>query len=658
MVIRLLSGVYYILSGSGIFSIKLGLPYAITLGIILGLSYLIYHLKKNLFDNFFIFILILTNLSIQLTGGLTSPLFTLNFICIIILFYHEPNWISFFFTGLSLVSFATAALIRSEIKVASCLILGLFIIITYLYFRRIRSDLTATYSTVAYYEARSQFLTGQRVDRTAEGMVKESGSYAQILRPINYFLRFIHNAFQAYTSCIFGYIPEEGEFLLIAGTSSSTKFKDQVHIRMGETFVGMIGKERHEVLIKDYYEDANWLGYYSGEIGIRSVIGAPIVFGEKLEGVIVVDRKEGSFTEEDCERLRLSAVTCAHLIGMLRSYEAKRYEASYFLALYELIKRLQKELTLEDILSIALDSTLEVLDCDTVAIAETDTINNRGRILTIKSNFKGLQIERVGDEFKLDEGLVGWVATFGGYLIKDDLRSVKSPRFSKREPRTLSRSFLGVPIKNEDQVIGVVWIESRLPKRFREEDAKFMNFLAAQISLAWIRANLYNQVKELSVRDGLTGLFNHRQFHEILNEEIKKNREICLLLIDVDHFKNINDRFGHPLGDEVLKTIGRLLSDEPGCAARYGGEEFALILPNYTIKKAREVALKFQDKLKKEKFGCGEEIFSVTTSIGISHFPSCANQKERLIEQADSALYQAKQEGRDRVVIYNKNKEK
>ncbi len=616
-----------------------------------------------------LFLFILTNFFNQLSGGIDSPMFWFTFLLCLVVFAKTQDRETVVWTAAFILSFIFSALIKGKTNFVPVISLSLLAILVYFYSRYHSQELNQLKINLTFLEAKQRYLARKKIDQADANLTSpELEDYPQIERPIVFFLKFLHQCFAAYSTCIFGYTQDKllgdspGELILIAGFSESDNFMKQARIKMGQGVVGIVGQERKEILIRDYYEAPDRLGYYSGENSIRSVMGAPVVFGKELEGVIVVDRKRDVFNEEERELLRISAVTFAHLLGMLRSYEKKRYEASYFSSLYELIKQLQKELTLDRILEISLDSTLEVLGCDSVAIASVDLLNNEGVIRGAKSNLKTGLTGKLNQRFRLDEGLVGWVANFGGYLIKDDLKAGKNFRFAKNEGSHSCHSFLGVPVRDDNRVIAVLWAESRMRNKFSETDAEFMNFLAAQLSLAWLRANLYHQVKELSIRDSLTGLYNHRQFQEILKAALEKARtargekgELILLLLDVDHFKSINDRYGHPIGDEVLKKVARIIGEAPGEAARYGGEEFALVLGGYALKRGVEEAVRIRDKIGKHKFKVESEELSITLSIGISHFPKDAKDRGKLIEKADSALYLAKRMGRDRVVLAQTN---
>lgn len=657
MGIRLVSGlVCFIVSGLGLLSHKAGPVATVIFSIVLAVLYLIFMVWRKSITNAVLFLLVLSNFFTQLTGGTSSYLFWLNFLMFALVMVRDQSLETGRWLVLCLLSYLTSSLIKGSGSPWPILPLTIFALLGFIFLKKNSGILQRLRADLSYFEAKDYYLTSRRPERARiVATVNEIDKYPQTERPMLFFLKFLHQSFNAYTSCIFGYTTDktghEKELAIVAAFSDSDNFIDKARMRIGEGLVGMVAKERKEILIREYYEDPDRLGYYAGETKIKSVIGAPVIFGKDLEGVIVLDRKDEPFREEDRELVRIATVTFAHLLGMLRSYEKKRYEAAYFSSLYELIKQMQKELTLDKILEITLDSAQEVVGCDAAAAARVDIDTHEGTIIAARSNAKcGLE-NKIGHRFRLDEGLVGWVANMGSYLLKDDVRQGRSHRYSRSEGTHPFHSFLGVPIKDENQVIGVIWAESRMRKRFVEEDAEFMNFLSAQLSLAWVRANLYQQVKELSIRDSLTALYNHRQFQEILKEAMTRHKELSLLLLDVDHFKGINDRFGHPVGDEVLKTIAKMIDDAPGEAARYGGEEFALVLPGYSLKKAAPVAVKIRDRLRKHKFRFNDQEFTVTLSVGISHFPKDAGKRGELIEKADNALYSAKKMGRDRVVL-------
>jgi diguanylate cyclase len=185
------------------------------------------------------------------------------------------------------------------------------------------------------------------------------------------------------------------------------------------------------------------------------------------------------------------------------------------------------------------------------------------------------------------------------------------------------------------------------------------NLEASRSQVAKLRSNLA-EANELGLRDALTSLGNRRFFDTNLAREIKDakndNSEMCLVLADLDHFKKVNDRFGHPVGDMVLKLFSELLSNSikgRDTAARYGGEEFALIFPHTKLDDAAHITDQIRSQLETKQWmlsASGQRIGTVTASFGVARLRP-GEDPEALLKRADAKLYEAKITGRNRVVV-------
>jgi diguanylate cyclase (GGDEF)-like protein len=172
-------------------------------------------------------------------------------------------------------------------------------------------------------------------------------------------------------------------------------------------------------------------------------------------------------------------------------------------------------------------------------------------------------------------------------------------------------------------------------------------------------AQLHKEVEKLAVTDGLTGLHNHRHFQERLSEEFQRLERIpqplSLMLIDIDHFKKINDVYGHPAGDTVLTNLAVILKKTLrgiDILARYGGEEFAAVLMGTESSGAKKMAERLRASVMNSPFFIDENKLTVTLSIGLATHPHDAAAKDELINKADQALYYAKKNGRNQVCAW------
>ncbi|UCD54857.1 MAG: sensor domain-containing diguanylate cyclase [Candidatus Omnitrophota bacterium] len=222
--------------------------------------------------------------------------------------------------------------------------------------------------------------------------------------------------------------------------------------------------------------------------------------------------------------------------------------------------------------------------------------------------------------------------------------------------------FITVPLKAKDKTLGAILVDNIFTKKpITKSDIRLLTMFANHAGLAIENSRLYEETEYLSKTDWLTKLWNSGELHRTLAKELEKSRitdkNLTVLMIDVDNFKPYNDSVGHRQGDEAIRKIATLLmhrSRKNDFVARYGGEEFTIIMPDTTKKTALAIA----ERLKKEvedKWAAGElppGVPPLTISIGISTFPVDAADKDNLIHKADIALYEAKSRGKNKVCVY------
>lgn len=228
--------------------------------------------------------------------------------------------------------------------------------------------------------------------------------------------------------------------------------------------------------------------------------------------------------------------------------------------------------------------------------------------------------------------------------------------------------YLCIPMMAQGETLGLLHLEMAQESRFMPSDTKervrshkrrFASAVAEDMALALANFRLRNTLYFQSIHDPLTGLFNRRYMEELLDKELlrtaRKESSLGLIMIDIDYFKEVNDRFGHEAGDVFLHELGIFLQRNirgGDYACRYGGEEFLIILPEATLESTRERAEQLLERARKMSIAYRDQtIGAVTLSMGISAFPDCGLTAEELLRAADSALYRAKSEGRNRVML-------
>lgn len=209
------------------------------------------------------------------------------------------------------------------------------------------------------------------------------------------------------------------------------------------------------------------------------------------------------------------------------------------------------------------------------------------------------------------------------------------------------------PLRAGERTMGALVCGSGRADALPEAAQKELGMLALQAAAAIQRTRLHEETERLATTDGLTGLLNRRTFNTVLDRRFREadryRRPLSLLLLDIDHFKKVNDTHGHPAGDAVLRGVARIAqrcARETDAVARYGGEELALILPETDADGARAVAERIRKAVEAAQHPTEQGAVRVTVSIGVA---TQGPSPEEMVEGADKALYRAKQGGRNRV---------
>ncbi len=264
---------------------------------------------------------------------------------------------------------------------------------------------------------------------------------------------------------------------------------------------------------------------------------------------------------------------------------------------------------------------------------------------------------------KPGEGIAGWVAERGEPLVLED--AYADERFAPRMDKITklqTHSVVCVPVTCKGKVLGVIELINCFgKKRMPEEDLFRLKALADYAAIAILNARYVHRIHELTITDDCTNLYNSRHLHATLEAEIYRSTryqyQCSLIFIDIDHFKQVNDHYGHLIGSRMLSELGQLIKNRLRMidfAFRYGGDEFVVLLPQTSKKDALLVARRLLHLVDHHLFFEEEGLnISITASLGVATFPEDGQTKVDLIRMADQAMYLVKNTARDGIAVAN-----
>lgn len=398
---------------------------------------------------------------------------------------------------------------------------------------------------------------------------------------------------------------------------------------------------------------------YSVSGGIASLMALPLSDGKIVTGVLAVSSRQANAFAGKEEQMKAWAALFSSAFKRQRVYD----ELERNLAGFEVLKDESQKLI----------GALASKEMAKGAVSGFRRIAPMGTALFLRSGSApaGFALAASAGITAPEKGKT-YFESFRGSIIESTIREGSG----RSEPVYLSditgyalpplpfdpgpvRSVLFQPLADEEEVLGVAAMLSPEASPLSVHQIELVRMFAGQLAISLSRAMLHEKLEKLAVSDGLTGLYNHRSFQERLANEFKRLERypgpVSLLLIDIDFFKKVNDTYGHPAGDVVLKGVAGVIREvlrETDFAARYGGEEFAALLLDSGRKMAAQAGERLRAAVAGTTFKAGPKDIKVTVSIGAASFPSDANTREALIELADKALYKAKHNGRNQVVMW------
>lgn len=403
------------------------------------------------------------------------------------------------------------------------------------------------------------------------------------------------------------------------------------------------------------------LPYYRGEVKIGTLLAVPVRISDIVRGALVADKLEiQTFTGEEPALMEMFADLVAETIRTTTASDRREEMGTEFKAIYEVSRQMAGLEKPDQIRQRLLVSARDMLAPEGGAVV---TVNANGTAYSVDNSlgwvkdgeFEGRQVAL------LEETWTAWLLKQEDpVLLLDDLHGggQRRPILVLDEGSARAESILAVALRSSNEVLGAIVLTGRRGA-FDSTGQRILTILANQAAGPLRVGQLMQHERDTAMRDGLTGLYNRRAFdehlkHAIAREGRQEGGRFALLLLDIDHFKKLNDTFGHPAGDAALRHTATLMHGHLRTAdqdARFGGEEFAVIVAGADEAGALHLAERVRHGIEKGQVIFDGARLAVTVSVGVAVWPRDGRSGPELVAAADRALYAAKQAGRNRVIV-------
>jgi diguanylate cyclase (GGDEF)-like protein len=436
----------------------------------------------------------------------------------------------------------------------------------------------------------------------------------------------------------------ETQILKVRTHAGWNKESEAAEIPVGTGLIGTAAKLKRPIYAPDVDKDPRYIRTIPST---RSELAVPLLVRDEVVGVLDCQSdQERFFDTETIDLLTLFATQASIALQNARLYSLEQRKAAQLEAINAIAKQTTAVLDPGELLERACTHILQSFPVDHVAML---LLEDAALVLRAqKGRLSPLFTE--GGQLP-GGGLCQRALDAGKTVLENDVLAVPGyiPGFDE------TRSEMCLPLISFGETLGVLALESSQKNAFMAGDVQPLESVADICANAIQNARYFERVRQLAYVDGLTGIFNRRYFELRIVEEMERAQRyegrLSVIMVDIDHFKKLNDEFGHLLGDEVLRQVSAIFAHhlrKVDIACRYGGEEFAILAPETT----GEHALTLAEKLRRvvESFPFPGVPRPVTISAGVASFPEHGAARDDVVKAADAALYAAKQAGRNRVV--------
>ncbi|MDD9965980.1 MAG: diguanylate cyclase [Myxococcales bacterium] len=483
-------------------------------------------------------------------------------------------------------------------------------------------------------------------------------SVEEVHQSLLFNLELLHRTLGLHT-CVLLMLDDDGDTLCVAEIVSDSEHVAEGPYRSGSGAVGAALKRGVIMNLEHLRPGYPGICYYGDAAMVSAFVAVPVLDADsqRVRGVLCADRLEDRpFAPSEEEILR-------HAVGhLMRTLENERLFVQLDCAkrehtvLRQASESLGAAMTEREVLDAALRAAADVAPFDFAAVTDFDPASRCHRV----RRAVGVGAERFVDLRFRDNASLTAMAVKNRHFLP--LRGEYDPNnqvvFTRRTPLPDMQSLLILPLIVREEALGTLALAARRRDAFGDPVRPALQALANQLAVALANAAAVARLEALATTDGLTGCYNKRYFHEEMQSRLQAaqrfGRCVSLIIADIDHFKSVNDTYGHATGDVVIRELGALLkrlARETDVVARFGGEEFCILCEETDAEGAANLAERVREELAGKVFETELGKLTVTCSLGVATYPDHGRDKRSLFDAADRALYVAKGSGRNRVEV-------